>query len=198
MDKSFSTRHRHHCAWLDFIHHLLSIRCCDYANRVQRCHPVLSLLKSVGTAGVCGARKAFEHYLLTPISALPTSRLLPSRAQVTKLQLSGQPSPALPTDWQTPHPVCGLMLLHHHHHRSWEEIPKQQCLRSSSAPRLEGSPTSSPPWRRLDQRWLFSPARFPGQSSATPLSTHLSYYITLSKCSKAFQHHWNIVSEDEI
>lgn len=68
---------------------------------------MLPLLKAVGTAGVCEAKKVLEPHLLTPISALPTSRLLLPRAQVTKhvsVQLSGHTSPALPrlTDASSP------------------------------------------------------------------------------------------------
>ena len=178
------------------------VRCCNYASWVQRCDPVLPLLKAVGTAGVWAARRALEHHLLTPMSALPRSNL-PPRVQVRKhlpAQLSGQPSPALPTDWQMSHPVCGLTLVHHH--RIWGEIPKQQCLQSGPAPWLGGCPTSSPPQETThpDAGLTsddFSTARFPGRSPPTPLSTHLSYITSTSRCCEVFQHHWNVVSEDE-
>lgn len=151
------------------------VRCHSYANWVQRCHPVLPLLKAVGTVGVCEARKVLGHHLLTPISALSTSRLLLPKVQVTKhfsVQLSGQTSPALPTGWQTCHPLCGLTPLHLGRNPKAAVSLIWLFSKTRRLPDLLPTAGSRTPWCGSDSWWLSSSAPFPGQGSPTPLSTH--------------------------
>lgn len=172
MDRGFSSRHRQCCSGLGFIHHLLSHKVLWLWQQSAKMWPCAVIVEGCEAAGVHGARKALEHPWPLWFQLCPWADIHhPGHRSWSNSLCSSQDSPALPMDWEMPHPVCGLMLLHSQ--SVWEEILKQQCLQSGSVPEFQGCLTSSP-LHTLTQAW--------------PLMTLLPSPNSWPKCSSSSEH----------